>query len=101
MVRESIAQTLTKLLGESGGKSTIFYIGLTNYEESTTEVHVRLYSIFRHGSTTIEKAIISDLYKRLNLPMPGPERADFKQAMEYALKVAHDGAGRPGSGTGA
>jgi hypothetical protein len=98
IVKESIDQSMRDLLGGTGAEATLFHVGLSHYESETREFHVRLYSIFRAGSATVERMIVRDLYKRLNLPFDDWLDFDYEKSVAYALKVAHErvGQGRRG-----
>lgn len=90
IVKESIDQSMRDLLGGTGAQATLFHIGLSHYESETREFHVRLYSIFRTGSATVERMIVRDLYKRLNIPFDDWSDFDYERSVAYALKVARD-----------
>lgn len=78
------------LLGEQGAQSTFTHIKLADYDKNPKEFHVRLTSIFNQGSVVIEKMIIKDLYKRLNVPSEGLPGFSYEEAVAHAMKYVRE-----------
>ena len=98
LVKASIDQTLRDMLGEDGAKATFFHVGLTNYDKESHQFHIRLFSIFSNGTSTIERLIIKDLFKRLDIPFFQDAEINYEKSIQLELKVTHErlsGHGRP------
>lgn len=89
-VRETINQSMKDLLGESGAQAASFHIGLTAYEKEPREFHVRLISMFHQGSDVIERMIIKDLYRKLDIPSVAKPMFNYEESVRYAMRVLQE-----------
>jgi hypothetical protein len=74
-LHECILDGLEYILGEIAMKAVIFYIELGDCIEDPSEFHKNLYAIFGEGTLILEKTIVKELFRRLNLSCE--ERSDF------------------------
>lgn len=96
VVRETIDQSMKDLLGAQGAESTFIHIKLVDYDKKPNEFHLRLTSIFKQGSAIIEKMIIKDLYKRLNVPLEGLPDFSYEEAVAHAMRYVRERAVKGG-----
>jgi hypothetical protein len=89
-LKETIDGTLRDLLGEESRKATLFHLQVPNYEEHPREFHVHLGGMFKLGAPVIEKMIIRDVYKVLNLRFDDEANFDYEKSMNYAFRVASE-----------
>ena len=67
---------MKKMVGESGMHATFYYLELVEVLHRPVEFHKRLQSMFKEGSEIIEKAILRELYGRLNWSSRSKEGLD-------------------------
>jgi hypothetical protein len=67
--KSSVIDGMTRVLGQSGTRSMFFHLKLDEYLERPGEVHDRIRSMFKDGSVTLERAIVLDLFKKLDIPV--------------------------------
>jgi hypothetical protein len=58
--------------------------GLFNEATDPKEFHKKLQSVFGNGATVLEKVIVKDLFRKLNIPYNSQERFDYGEALEMA-----------------
>jgi hypothetical protein len=87
-VKESIDRTLKDILGEGGARATFFHVGITNYDKNSKEFHIRMVSIFKGGTSTIERSIVKDLFKTLDIPFFEDAEFNYEKSIQLALNVA-------------
>ena len=58
--------------------------GLFNEATDPKEFHRKLQSVFGNGATVLEKVIVKDLFRKLNIPYNSLERFDYGEALEKA-----------------
>lgn len=90
LVRQSIEQSMKDLLGEDGAKATFFHLGMTDYDNKTKEFHVRMCTLFRGGTPTVERMIVKDLFNKLDIPFVEGDDQNYEKSVEYAMKVARE-----------
>src|SRR3989442_14268423 len=61
--------------------------GLFNEATDPKEFHKKLQSVFGNGATVLEKVIVKDLFRKLNVPYNSQERFDYGEALERAKKA--------------
>ena len=61
--------------------------GLFNEATDPTEFHRKLQSVFGNGATVLEKVIVKDLFRKLNVPYSSQERFDYGEALERAKEA--------------
>jgi hypothetical protein len=74
---------LKKLLGEGGVKAVLNYLRSVQLD-NPRELHIKLSSVFGKGTEILEKAVVKELYRRLNLDYEEEERFDFERYVNYA-----------------
>ena len=65
---DCILDELESVLGEKGAKFFLFHVESDRYIEDPRELHRNLYAMFEDGAVLLERIIIKELFKRLNLP---------------------------------
>ena len=90
IVKGSIERTLRDMLGLDGAKATFLHVGMTAYDRGTHKFHMRMFEIFRAGTPTIERMIVKDLFKRLEIPFLEAANLSYENSIKLALKVAHE-----------
>jgi hypothetical protein len=61
--------------------------GLFNEATAPKEFHRKLQTVFGNGAIVLEKVIVKDLFRKLNIPYDFQDRFDYGEALERA-KVA-------------
>jgi hypothetical protein len=61
--------------------------GLFNEATDPKEFHKKLQSVFGNGATVLEKVIVKDLFRKLNIPYNMQERFDYGEALERAKEA--------------
>jgi hypothetical protein len=91
VLHECIINGLKDFLGETGMKAVLFNIELGQYIDDPREFHANLYAIFNQGAFSLEKAIVKELFRRLNLTYVENRTFDFarqvSQARELSMKT--------------
>lgn len=75
---------MKKMVGESGMHATFYYLELVEVLHRPVEFHKRLQSMFKEGSEIIEKAILRELYGRLNLEFKEQRGFGFADYVDLA-----------------
>lgn len=82
VLAESIDEGLKRLLGEGGVKAVLNYLRSVQLD-NPRELHIKLSSIFGKGTEILEKAVVKELYRKLNLSYE--EGAfDFERCINHA-----------------
>ncbi len=61
--------------------------GLFNEATSPKEFHKKLQTVFGNGATVLEKVIVKDLFRKLNIPYNSQEPFDYGEALERAKEA--------------
>jgi hypothetical protein len=61
--------------------------GLFNEATAPKEFHKKLQKIFGNGATVLEKVIVKDLFRKLNIPYNSQEQFDYGEALEKAREA--------------
>jgi hypothetical protein len=78
---------LKNALGESGTNAVLFNIESRRCVEDARILHKNLHAIFGDGVFIIEKVIVKELYRRLNVPYEEPEEFDFARSVNRAREL--------------
>jgi hypothetical protein len=73
---DCILDELESVLGEKGAKNFLFHVESDRYIEDPQKLHQDLYTMFENGAVLLERIIIEELFRRLNLPYR--EEGDFR-----------------------
>lgn len=84
LLSESIREGLKNVLGESGMQATLFYLGLSEHFGNLELFHNRLHSMFKDGAVILEKIIVKELFRRLNLSNYGIAEFNFESYVSFA-----------------
>jgi len=87
IVKETIDGSLRDLLGEDGKTAALFHLQVPDYESNPKEFHVHLGGVFNRGAPVIERMIVRDVYKRLNMRFDEEANFDYESAMRFAFDV--------------
>ncbi len=91
ILRQSIMDGMKKVLGESGLQSTFYYLDLVEVFHRPAEFHKKLYSIFGKGSLALERTILTELYRRVNVPFKERKGYEFADYVDLAAFHANEG----------
>jgi hypothetical protein len=61
--------------------------GLFNEATAPKEFHKKLQTVFGNGATVLEKVIVKDLFRKLNIPYNSQDRFDYGEALERAKEA--------------
>jgi hypothetical protein len=61
--------------------------GLFNEATDPKEFHRKLQSVFGNGAGVLEKVIVKDLFRKLNIPYNSQEHFDYGEALERAKEA--------------
>ncbi|HWY28491.1 MAG TPA: hypothetical protein VNW25_04440 [Candidatus Sulfotelmatobacter sp.] len=61
--------------------------GLFNEATDPKEFHRKLQSVFGNGAGVLEKVIVKDLFRKLNIPYNSQDRFDYGEALERAREA--------------
>jgi len=78
---------LKSTLGESGMNAILFNIESNRCVEDARTLHDELHGIFGDGAFTIEKVIVKELCRRLNVPYEKPKDFDFARSVGRAREL--------------
>jgi len=87
VLHECIFDGLKHILGEGGMKVVLFNIELHRYAEHPGELHENLYAIFGNGAFVLEKAIVKELFRRLNMSYEEASDFDFARYVDQAREL--------------
>jgi len=87
LLHECIFDGLKSILGESGMKVVLFNMELHRYAEHPGELHKNLYAIFGNGAFALEKVIVKELFRRLNMPYEEASDFDFARCVNQAREL--------------
>lgn len=83
---ECIHDGMRYFLGESTSQAILFHLGKDLSAMSPEEYDSRLSLIFKEGAETIEKMIVKELFRRLNIPYEG-ESFHFEKHVDLAREA--------------
>lgn len=78
---------LKRTLGDSGMDAILFNIESYRCVEDARILHMKLYGIFGDGAFTIEKVIVKELCRRLNVPYEEQKDFDFARSVDRAREL--------------
>jgi hypothetical protein len=91
VLHDCILDVLENVQSESCVKIIIFYVESGQYVDDPSEFHINLHVLLGSGANVLEKMIVKELFRRLNIPYE--ERGDFdfaryvNEAGELFLKM--------------
>ncbi len=91
VLHECILDGLRRILGESGLQAVRPDIESCRYEEDVGELHEDLYAIFGSGAFVLERAIVKELFQRLNMPYQEASDFDFANCINQARQLLKTG----------
>ena len=86
MLQLSIGEGIRAALGEAI-LGVLNGQGLFNEATDPKEFHRKLQSVFGNGATVLEKVIVKDLFRKLNVPYNSQESFDYGEALERAKEA--------------
>src|SRR2546428_4383908 len=86
MLQLSIGEGIRAALGEAI-LGVLNGQGLFNEATDPKEFHRKLQSVFGNGATILEKVIIKDLFRKLNIQYNSQEHFDYGEALERAKEA--------------
>lgn len=82
-----ISDGLKNALGEGGMHAVLFNIESHRCVEDARTLHKNLHDIFGDGACIIEKVIVKELHRRLNIPYEEPKDFDFATSVNRAREL--------------
>ncbi|MCS4537863.1 MAG: hypothetical protein HYY67_03265 [Thaumarchaeota archaeon] len=67
ILSDSIQEGLKNAIGESGMQAVFFHLGLSEHIGDPEAFHHAMYPLFRDGTTVLEKIIVKELFRKLNV----------------------------------
>ena len=67
LLSESIQEGLKNAIGESGMKAVFFHLGLSEHIGDPEAFHKAMHPMFRDGTIVLEKIIVKELFRKLNV----------------------------------
>jgi hypothetical protein len=83
-LHESVLNGLRQVIGESGIRALLFNIELGQYLDEPEAFHRNLYAIFNEGAIILEKVIVKELFRRINMPYTVGGDFDFARCVSQA-----------------
>ncbi len=87
ILHESILDGLENALGGSGLKVVLLNVDLARYMNNPAELHRNLRGIFNEGALVLEKVIVKELFRRLDLPYEEKDDFDFARHVNHAKEL--------------
>lgn len=87
-LHECILDGLRKTIGDSGTKAVLFKVELGRCVKDPIELHRHLYGIFNDGAFGLEKVIVRELFRRLNLTYEEKGSFDFAGYVSQARELS-------------
>jgi hypothetical protein len=78
---------LENVTGERGMRVISLHVELGDYLKDPTELHRNLHSIFEVGAENLEKVVVKELFRRLDLCFGQSEDFDFAKSVEQAKEL--------------
>ena len=82
-----VFEGLKNILGESGMNAVLSNFESHSCVEDARTLHKDLHAIFGDGAFTIEKVIVKELHRRLNLPYEELKDFDFAESVNHAREL--------------
>lgn len=79
VLHDCIIDGMSNLLGENGMKAALFHLQLVQFARNPDEFDKNLRVVFKDGAVVIEKMILKELCKRLNVPYEEKGVFDFER----------------------
>jgi len=86
MFHESMLDGLRQVIGESGIRALLFNIESGQYLDHPETFHRNLYAIFNEGAIFLEKVIVKELFRRINVRYEIKGDFDFARYVNQARK---------------
>jgi predicted transcriptional regulator len=86
-LHDSILEGMQNVLGESCMRAALFHLQLVQYARNPREFHHSLETIFGQGAITIEKMIVKEMCRKLDLPYQEMEPFDFAKYCEITKYI--------------
>ena len=87
VLHECILDVLENVIGETGMRVISLHVELGDYLEDPTELHRNLRSMFGVGAENLEKVVVKELFRRLDLCYEQRENFDFAKSVEQAKEL--------------
>lgn len=84
-----IKDTMKNILGESGMQAVMYHAGFTDVANRLHEFHDGLSAVLKEkGAIILEKTIVKQLFRSLNIPYVEGHRFDFHEHVRMAEELA-------------
>lgn len=85
-LHESMLDGLCQVISDSGIKALFFNIESSQYLDDPETFHGNLYAVFNEGAIVLEKVIVKELFRKLNMPYKVRGDFDFTKCISQAKK---------------
>jgi len=82
----SMLDGLRQVISDSGIKALFLNIESSQYLDDPETFHGNLYAVFNEGAIVLEKVIVKELFRRLNMPYKTRGDFDFARCISEARK---------------
>jgi hypothetical protein len=87
VLHECILDGLESVLGKSCTRAIVFHIELGDYIDDAGEFHRNLYALLGLGALVLEKVIVKELFRRLDIPYEERGNFDFAGCVNEAREL--------------
>lgn len=71
-------------------QAILFHLQLSQFSEKPSEFHNGLSSIFKEGAIVLEKMIMKELFRKLNLSYYEMKEFNFQEYITFAKRIYED-----------
>jgi hypothetical protein len=87
VLHDCILDVLENVLSEISVKIIIFYIESSQYIDDPNEFHINLHVLLGSSANVLEKMIVKELFRRLNIPYEEKGDFDFARYINEAREL--------------
>ncbi len=88
VLRDSILEGMTNVLGETGMRAVLFHLESSQQPwDSPEQFHDNLCAIFKDGAAVLEKIMVKELFQRCGLTYPPTKDFDFQRYVDLAREM--------------
>jgi hypothetical protein len=87
LLHDCIVEGIESILGEKVMRGVLLYLGLGQYTTDPRGFHSKLSDIFGNGAVMVEKLIIKELFRRVNIPFYENGNFEFERYVNRAKEA--------------
>lgn len=88
LLNQCILDAMKGLLGEGGAQHLLLHLQLVHYAQNSDEFHKDLRSILNRSSQVLERMIVEELFRRLDIPYHEKRAFDFERYIKQARAIS-------------